>query len=337
MTDALWPPGAATGIGSLPGNDPREAATTVLGELPDLPHLPELPARGLGADLIGRTAAMLVDLAIEVVPSGYRVTARPGGDHRRAVDLLSMDLDAFEEACESLHPQWVKVQAAGPWTLAACVELVTGHRVLTDHGARREFAASLTEGLALHAAEVAERTGARVAIQLDEPALPAVLAGSLPTASGLTNINPVPASDAAQALSDMIAALPGPVIVHSCATDPPIELLRRAGAQALSFDATLPMSKDTLDALGQAWDDGLTLLLGLVPAIAPAEEPTLRKVAQPALDLADRLGFGRDRLAELAVPTPTCGLSGADTGWAQRAMALSRDLGRAFVDPPDIW
>src|SRR5829696_5779608 len=93
-----WRPGAATGIGSMPGSDPREAARVVLGELPDLPHLPELPNRGVGADIIGRTAALLVDLAIEEVPSGYRVASRPGSDHRRAVSLLRTDLDAFDEA-----------------------------------------------------------------------------------------------------------------------------------------------------------------------------------------------------------------------------------------------
>ncbi|MGH3812620.1 MAG: methionine synthase, partial [Pseudonocardiaceae bacterium] len=77
----------------MPGTDVLEAARTVIGELPDLPHLPELPDRGAGADMIGRTAALLVDLAVELVPSGYRVTARPGGDHRRGVDLLRTDLD----------------------------------------------------------------------------------------------------------------------------------------------------------------------------------------------------------------------------------------------------
>src|SRR4029453_16649579 len=41
-----WVAGSATGIGSHPGTDPREAAATVFGELPDLPYLPELPARG---------------------------------------------------------------------------------------------------------------------------------------------------------------------------------------------------------------------------------------------------------------------------------------------------
>src|SRR6185312_13656261 len=137
----------------MPGTDIHEAARTMIGELPQLPYLPELPGRGAGADLIGRTAALLVDLAVELVPSGYRVTARPGRDHRRGVDLLRTDLDALEEAVDSAgaRPAVVKVQAAGPWTLTSEIELRTGHKVLTDTGALREFAASLAEGLRAHA------------------------------------------------------------------------------------------------------------------------------------------------------------------------------------------
>lgn len=334
-----FPPGIATGIGSLPGTDPREAARMVAGELPDLPYLPELPDRGVGADMIGRTAALLVDIAVEVLPSGWRVTARPGREHRRGVDLLREDLDALDEALEATRPERVKVHAAGPWTLAAGVELRTGHRVLTDRGARREFAASLAEGLAAHAAEVAARTGAQVIVQLDEPGLPAVLAGSLPTASGYGNVAAVPAPEAEAALRELIEALPGPVVVHCCAPRPPIRLLRAAGAGALSLDATLLGSDTaTLDAVGETWDAGLPLLLGLVPALRPeGREPDLRQLARPAFDLADRVGFARSRLPELAVPTPTCGLAGADPAWAERATVLCRDLGRAFVEPPESW
>src|SRR3954453_3750782 len=134
VTDVPWLPGAATGLGSLPGTDPAEAVRVVVGELPDLPHLPELPARGLGADIIGRSAALLLDLPVEVMPSGYRVTTRPGHEHRTAVDLIRRDIDALEEAVEraGVRPKVVKVQAAGPWTLTAGIELPRGHRVLTD-------------------------------------------------------------------------------------------------------------------------------------------------------------------------------------------------------------
>ena len=69
----------------------------------------------------------------------------------------------------------------------------------------------------------------------------------------------------------------------------------------------------------------------------PETGSVLRALARRAFDLADRLGFDRSRLPELAVPTPTCGLAGATPDWARRAMSLSRELGRAFVDPPETW
>ena len=37
----VWPSGAATGVGSLPGTDPAEAVAVAFGEEPDLPFLPE--------------------------------------------------------------------------------------------------------------------------------------------------------------------------------------------------------------------------------------------------------------------------------------------------------
>ncbi|SDC62266.1 methionine synthase [Actinokineospora iranica] len=345
MTTAPWPAGAATGIGSLPGVDPVEAATIVLGELPDLPHLPELPARGLGADIIGRTAALLVDLAIELVPSGYRVTARPGLDHRRAVDLIRRDLDAIEEAVEraGTPPAALKLQLAGPWTLTAGVELPRGHRVLTDQGALREFTESLAEGMRAHVAEVRRRTGADVVVQLDEPTLPTVLAGALPTPSGYGTVPAVAEPEARDILAVLVdaakAATGHPVVVHCCAPRPPIALLHQAGAGAIALDATLlsGVPASVSDQIGEAWDSGVALFLGLVPSTEPKAPVSLRDVTAPALRLVDRLGFPRSILAERAVATPTCGLAGASAKWARRAMALTRDVGKAFVEPPESW
>jgi len=340
---AQFPAAAATAIGSMPGTDPVEAAAVVVGELPDLPHLPELPRRGLGADLVGRTAALLVDLAVEVVPSAYRVTTRPGTDHRTAVDHLRRDLDAFEEAVEQARPGLVKVQVAGPWTLTSEVELPRGHRVLTDQGALRDFTESLAEGLTRHVAEVRKRTGAEVVVQLDEPSLPAVLAGALRTPSGLSTVPAVADPDARDVLAAVIdaarAATNQPVIVHCCAPRPPVALFRGAGADAVALDATLLEGTPAVytDQLGEAWDDGCVFLLGLLPSTDPKRPLTLHDAARPALELVDRLGFPRTILADRAVPTPTCGLSGATAGWARRALELARDLGKAFVEPPESW
>jgi hypothetical protein len=338
---AAWPPGTATGIGSMPGTDPLEAARIVIGELPDLPHLPELPDRGVGTDLIGRTAGLLVDLAVQLVPSGYRVAAHPGRDHRHGAEALRTDLDALEEAVDraGARPATVKVQAAGPWTLAASVELHSGHAVLTDRGALRDFADSLAEGLRRQVEELTRRLQARIVVQLDEPSLPAVIAGSVPTPSGYGTVPAVPENDAAELLRGVLDALPAPRIVRCCAPRPPLALLRRGGADALAVDAALLSGapRATVDALGEAWDAGAGVLLGLVPATAPAVPPKLYDLARPALDLVDRLGFSRELLGRQCVPTPSCGLAGAGAGWPRLALALARDLGQAFVEPPESW
>lgn len=339
----MLPVGAATGVGSMPGTDAAESVGIVLGELPDFPHLPELPARGLGADMIGRTTAMLVDIAVEYVPTGYRVTARPGGEHRRGVDLLRWDLDTLSEAVQAAAPKVIKTQVAGPWTLAAGVELVRGHRVLTDRGALRDFAASLVEGVSAHVAELSSRTGATVVVQLDEPTLPDVLAGGLPTASGYGTVPAVAEPDARDVLASVIEPLGqvtgAPVVVHCCARRPPVGLLRQAGAGALALDATrlADAPGELLDQVGEAWDAGLVLLLGVVPALEPPGPVELRAVARPAFDLVDRLGFGRAILADRALATPTCGLAGASLPWMRRALALTRDVAKSLVEPPEDW
>ena len=125
---------AATGVGSWPGSTPREAAEIVIGELHRLPHLVELPDRGVGADLIGRAGGLLVDIAIDTVTRGYRIASRPGAVMRRARSLLEEDVDALEEAWETAggSERVVKVQAPGPITLAAQLELANGHRAITE-------------------------------------------------------------------------------------------------------------------------------------------------------------------------------------------------------------
>ncbi|MFD2495059.1 methionine synthase [Amycolatopsis jiangsuensis] len=344
MTERAWPAGVATAIGSMPGVDPVEAAAVVFGELPDFPHMPELPARGVGADTIGRTAALLVDLAVEVVPSGYRMTGRPGHDHRRALDLLRWDLDAVQQARENAgSPPVLKIQLAGPWTLGAGIELARGHRVLTDRGALRDVTASLLDGLVQHVEELTTRIGAPIVVQLDEPSLPAVLGGRLPTPSGYGNVPAVPEPEVRELLTttiDRIGGLTGqPVVVHCCAPRPPIGLLRSAGAGGVAFDVSQLSEAPAalLDEIGETWDSGTSLFLGLVPATNSAKAPSLKDLAMPALNLVDRLGFNRSILAEQAVPTPACGLAGATNEWMRRALALSRDLGKAFLEPPENW
>ncbi|WP_461144088.1 uroporphyrinogen decarboxylase/cobalamine-independent methonine synthase family protein [Salinifilum aidingensis] len=339
MSEAPWGAGTATALGSMPGTDAVESARTVIAQLPDLTPFPELPERGVGADAVGRTAGMLVDLAVEVVPSGYRVAQRPGRDHRRAVDLLRWDLDAMEQAATELGaPRAVKVQAVGPWTLGAGVELASGHRVLTDHGALRDFTSSALEGLARHIDEVVARTGAPALVQLDEPVLPQVLAGDLPTPSGYGTVPAVPEPEARALLSDVLDRVRGmtqrPVIVHCSAPRPPVTMLRRAGADAVALDLLRlgEVSGELADAFGEAWQEGTTFLLGLVPSGGDPASDQVRELAMPAFDLIARLGFPNAVLRDHAVPTPCGGLVRATPSRAQRALKLSAALARMFAE-----
>ncbi|MEP6598115.1 MAG: methionine synthase [Actinomycetota bacterium] len=322
----LWPPGAATAVGSLPGADIVEALRLVFDELPGLPHLPELPARGPGAELIGRGAALLVDLPVEIAPSGWRLTARPGRDLRRAGDIMARDLDALQRQAEEYRGA-LKIQATGPWTLAASLELPSGHRVISDHGATRELAASLAEGLRLHLADVARRVpGASVVLQLDEPSLPAVILGRVPTPSGYGTVRAIEATTVEQTLRSVLAVAPfGTRAVHCCSSDVPIELLRGAGADALALD--LAAVGDTRrDALGEAVEAGLSLWVGVVPATDG--DISLESARPPVERLWAELGFPRGQLASAVVPTPGCGLAGATPAYARRALRVVAELGR---------
>ena len=330
--------GIATGVGSWPGTDAREAAATIVGELPDLAHLPELPGRGAGSDMVGRASALLVDMQLDTTTRGYRLGPRPGAVARRAFDLLRTDLDALEEAWEATGSSGtgrvVKVQAIGPLSLAAQVELMNGHRILTDSGAVRDLSESLAEGLATHAAEVGTRLGAEVVVQLDEPLVPEVLAGTLRGASVLNTVRALPEPEALHILDTVITAQPGPVLIHSCASRPPLSFLRGSAAAAVGFDVTTIGTRD-LDAVGELLDSGKILALGLVPTTEPTTPPTWRQLAEPGVRLVDRLGFGRRTLAERIVVTPACGLGAASLGWSRRALELTSEIAHRYADEPE--
>ncbi|MCG5434374.1 methionine synthase [Mycobacterium sp. MYCO198283] len=329
---------AATGVGSWPGGNPHEAAATVVGELHTLPHLVELPARGVGADVIGRAGALLVDIAIDTVPRGYRIAARPGGVTRRAIGLLDEDLDALEEAWERAGLRGggrpVKVQAAGPVTLAAELELPNGHRAITDPGALRDLTASLAEGLAVHRAEVARRLQTDVVVQLDEPSLPAALAGRLTGVTSLSPVHPVDEPVAVELLDAVVAAVGPAVAVHCCGAEPPWRVFGRSTVAAVSVDAATLGAAD-LDGIGEFVDSGRTVLLGVIPAAAPAGQPSAQQAAEAAAQLTDRLGFPRPVLRDRVGVTPGCGLAGATPSWARRAVTLAQQVADAFADDPD--
>ncbi|WP_460745558.1 methionine synthase [Nocardiopsis oceani] len=359
-----WPVASSTGVGSWPEEDPDEAMRVIAGELPDLPHLPELPARGAGADMIGRTGSLLVDFPIEVQPTGWRVVDSPGRDLARAGSFLSYDLDALTEHAHDYEGTF-KIQLAGPWTMAASVELRNGQRLVSDPGAHRDLAESHLEGALAHLAEVRRRVpGARIIVQVDEPSLPSVLLGSLPTASGFGVLPAVDRIQVEAVLRTLFAALTEAGAVpaaHCCAPGAPVDLLRRSGARALSMNALL-LDRAHDNMVGEAVEAGVGLLLGVVPSTDPpapavggersgrgrgdaresssggsAEAPGMSDpatIVDPVRDLWNRLGFSPDLLSRAVVTTPTCGMAGASPQHARAALKAARDGARVLRDEP---
>ncbi|MEV7542123.1 methionine synthase [Streptomyces sp. NPDC089915] len=323
----------ATGVGSLPGGDAREAAKTATGSFEDFPYLPELPARGPGADMIGRSLGLLVDLYAHVEPSGWRISDRPGRDTRRARSWLGEDLDALEEFTQGYTGR-LKVQAVGPWTLAAALELHGGEAVLQDAGACRDLAASLAEGLREHLADVRKRVpGAEIVLQYDEPSLTAVLSGRVRSASGYRTYRAVDRQVVESALRDLFSVHDGEVLVHSCAPDVPFALLRRAGAAAVSFDFSLLTERED-DAIGEAVEGGMKLFAGVVPGTdGPLSDPGGSVMG--VRKLWRRLGLAPGTLAESVVVTPSCGLAGASPAYARAVQAHCVRAARSLADNPE--
>jgi methionine synthase II (cobalamin-independent) len=170
-------------------------------------------------------------------------------------------------------------------------------------------------------------------LQLDEPGLPAVMDGQVPTESGFGRLRVPEASDVEAALRDVIDRAGVPVAIHCCAAAPPLRMFRAAGAAAVSVDVTL--GKVDHDAIGELIDDGGVIWLGAVPALGPGVPPTPREVADPVRRLWHELGFAPDLLPAAVALTPACGLAGASPGWVHSAYRLVRQAAHALSEAPE--
>jgi len=308
------------------GDDYAEAVRIVLGELPDLPHVPEVPGRGVQAGMTGRALAVVAGLAADLQPAGWRLTDASGADHRRGRSLLAQDLDTVEELAQEIGATF-KTQVVGPWTLAATVEKPRGDKLLSDHGARRELAQALAEGVRVHLADLRRRLRGveRWVVQIDEPALASVIGGKVPTASGFGRHRRVDLPEASAHLEWVVEAIVGAggeAWVHSCAPETPWSLVAGAGATGLSADLAMLGAVD-LDVFAEALEAGRTVALGVVPSTDPDDVPSDARITERVQRWIDMLGLDPEIARDHLVITPTCGLAGAGRPWARQALSLS--------------
>jgi hypothetical protein len=324
----------ATAVGSWPGTDIEQAVRIAFGELsaPHLPYLPELPGRGPWADMIGRGAAVLVDLPITWESTGWRITARPGPDLRRCRSLLSQDLEVFGDVAQGFTGR-VKIQMVGPWTLAAQLWVPSAERAVADPGACQDVIASLTEGIVEHVGTVRRLIpGADLVVQLDEPSLTAVTSGTLRSASGMRQLAAVEGPVVSDGLRTVVDGLRSAgarlVALHSCAGQVPLPVLSGVGLDAVNLDIAM-MSTGQWEDLAVLVESGTALWPGLVPVSGTLPS---------AVDLVDTLwrpwralGLDRTRLSS-AVVTPSCGLAGLDEASARSVLTRTRQAATELTE-----
>ncbi|GAA1136703.1 hypothetical protein [Nesterenkonia lutea] len=189
--------------GAMPGTDLIRSAQLQAAELPapHLPGLPELPGRGLHSDLLARSLAQLSELSAELTSYGWRLTQRPGADDQRIRGWLRSDVDTLADVRghraetgadapddDGFAPPLV-LELMGPISLMAGLALPSGEKVLTDHGARRDLAASLANGAAEHVAHVRRACApSSLTVIITEPEYSRARRGKIPTVSGYRTI-----------------------------------------------------------------------------------------------------------------------------------------------------
>jgi methionine synthase II (cobalamin-independent) len=323
---------AATGLGSLPGTDFGAAARMTFDKLPDLPYLPELPARGPWAAMIGRGLGLPSGLPATLSAGEWRMADGPGVDQRRARATWRDDLDQLEEAADGYEGRF-KIAVTGPWTLAASVGVAHVGRVLADVGARRDLAQSIADGVGELLSDLRRRLPAlEFVLQVDEPSLPAVAAGAVPTPGGFFRHRAVDLPELCRALA-WVSGEPArrgmdvPTVLHCCApwgAGPwPFSSLLGPDSTGAGFDA-VSLDLDQLatadwDGLAGAVESGGRFYLGCLPTGGTPRPLGVDAVRRRVLEAIERLGgIASERL----VLTPACGLAAWTAPEAVRAFEV---------------
>lgn len=293
-----------------------EAARIIRGELgsPHLPFLAELPDRGVGSDALGRTAALLVEMAVDVQPYGWRLVDRPGKDFRRAASALSTDINVLADiaGAEDTPAPELKVQLLGPLALAAGLHLHNGERALIDYGARRDVADSLAAGVGGYLSRISSAVpGARLVVQVDEPDIAAVLAGTIPTSSGYRTLRAVGGQEVTESWQVVIEALrkagAAEIVVSVPEIEAPIDRIIAAGADGVAVPLRALTTRQweqlatAVEAGKRIWAGALDVSRGTLPRVADVVESVWRPWHE--------LGLPASSLGSIRV-TPSAGLAG---------------------------
>jgi hypothetical protein len=316
-------PVRATVTARAAGSDAEEATRILRGEL-GAPHpvpLPQLRELSPGTEPLARTVTHLEGLHVGLTPQGFRLTAARVGDSAEVrrlraahASLLSLTADVLAGA--PAGPTVVGV--VGPATLAAALALPSGEPVLSDPGALRDVMQSWVAGMSgLAGRTAASLPGARPVLDVREPELDAVLAGTVRSSSGFRRLRAPDRADIAGAWEGLAALAECWLPLH-----PLLAPSRAAAALRVAAPGSDPGAWEGIAGLVEA---GRDIVLEVPPARAG------ERVSARAASLAEpwrRLGLPAASLGALVVDDrPGSPLSPDEL---RTAAISSRDLAEAL-------
>jgi methionine synthase II (cobalamin-independent) len=317
MREVLLPIGLATGIGSLPHEDPQQAAEFALDRQPRLPAAPSLPRRSPVEGMIPQAAWGIA--GVVVLPDGSLMVDESVIDPDRPLTDSALDAEPFVGLRAFLHAAAgrvaFKVQMTGPVTLGLAL-----HAVGASPERAFAVAAKAVEARTREVVAAARRAapGATTVVFLDEPGLTAALEPGFPW----------PVDDTLDLVSSALASIEGHAIagLHCCGRAD-WQAVLQAGPQILSLPVDAG-ARDHAGAFAGFLERGGWIAWGAVPTDRPLGESAeiLWRRLMGEWDVLMDGGCDPLLLLQQGMVTPACGLAGLDPLQADRVLELAGHL-----------
>ncbi len=314
-------PGVATGIGSLPHDDPTTAAELVLRCLPELPAVPQLPGRDPREGMLAQWLVALPE--VEVAPDGSLTVLGASDAAPECVfdERAHSGLLAFVDVASRAErvPARIKAQVTGPLTLGTALHAAG---MPAPRAFRRAAAVTRAWSVAIEALVEARLPDTGLVLFLDEPSL----------VSWRRDQAPLDREAAIDVLSGALAAVDSVTGVHVCG-DGDLTLALEAGPEVLGIELHDDLVQHTV-GLARFLDGDGWIAWGAVPTDRPVGEsvdPHWRVLARVWCELTRR-GCDPVPLRTRGMITPACGLALHGEPQADHVLSLARTVAQRLYD-----
>jgi methionine synthase II (cobalamin-independent) len=331
--------GLATGIGSLPHKDARQALELIFKYLPAIPFWPQLPKKDIREGMVAQFSENLPGLKVTgdgLFFDNHDIDAELEVFYDR---IISGDIDHFKisrnfaEGLYSFHQslksrdlkevEFIKCHITGPFTFSAGLNNREGVALLHD----QVFMQVITKGLAMKAqwqAKFFREFGKKLIVFIDEPYLACF--GSAFT--------PVTRETVVLRLNELTQALSSDdtlIGIHCCGNTDWSMFTDVAGIDIISFDAFSFTDKLVLYAgdLNNFFKRGGKLCWGVVPSqdipVFPGVESLLARI-EDGIGALIKKGVDQDLARNNLLLSPSCGLGTTDEAKASRVFSSLSEI-----------